>query len=59
MYGPGIKASELILQLQHEILLHGDCEVYCGGTDYPEGIKHVVYNSKGNSYTPKNTFTIR
>ena len=55
----GIRASQLIIELQKQISLHGDCEVFCGGTDYPEGVARVSYNSKGNPYTPANTFTIR
>ena len=58
MYPHGITASQLIVELQKQIALHGDCEVSSGGTDYPSGVRGVSYNSKGDSYTPKNTFTI-
>lgn len=52
----GIKASELIKLLQQQIQLHGDCPVYSGGTDYPEGVDGVRYESKGNGYIPKGSF---
>ena len=58
MFSHGIKASELIKLLQQQIQLHGDLEVIAGGGDYPEGIKSVQYEAKGDAYTPKNSFKI-
>ncbi len=58
MFSHGIKASELIKLLQQQIQSHGDLEVIAGGTDYPEGVKGIRYEAKGNAYTPKNSFKI-
>lgn len=56
----GMKASELIRILQEQIKEHGDCGVYSGGADYPDGVSHVSYiePDKGNGYVPGNTFWI-
>ncbi len=58
MRSPGIKASQLIILLQNQILLHGDCECSAGGGDYPEGVRWVFYEAKGDAYTPANSFKI-
>lgn len=61
MYGVyGIKASELIKQLQEMIDKHGDCVCISGGTDYPEGVSGVRYitKDKADGYIPANTFRI-
>lgn len=58
MFMHGIKASQLIVLLQKQIAIHGDCEVYAGGGDYPEGVKGVYFEAKGNAYTPKGSFTV-
>jgi hypothetical protein len=58
VFSHGIKASELIIRLQNQIQLHGDCEVFSGGQDYPEGVKEVVHDPKGDAYHPKNCFRI-
>jgi len=55
---PGMKASDLIIKLQQQIALHGDCECSAGGGDYPEGVQGVRYEAKGDAYTPKNSFKI-
>jgi len=54
----GIKASELIIQLQEMIEKYGDCRVFSGGTDYPEGVQYVYYKEKGNSYIRDRSFVI-
>jgi hypothetical protein len=54
----GIKASQLIVLLQKQIDIHGDCEVYAGGGDYPQGVSSVVYDPKGNAYSKPNSFNI-
>jgi hypothetical protein len=54
----GMRASELIKLLEKKIKEHGDCKVYSGGTDYPEGVEGVRYEKKGNAYVPKNSFYI-
>ena len=58
MYPEGMKASQLIIELQKQIMLHGDHEVYSGGGDYPEGVSAVVFDPRGDSYHPKNCFKI-
>jgi|GEM_PF-5233779 len=58
MMGYGIKATELIKQLQAQIAIHGDCEVWCGGGDYPEGVKTVTFTIKGNTYIPAGSFKL-
>lgn len=58
MYPDGIKASELIAQLQELVKEHGDRPVYSGGTDYPAGVENVSYWAKGDSYIPKGAFYI-
>jgi len=58
MFSHGIKASELIKLLQTQIALHGDCECFAGGGDYPEGIRGIRYVSKAETYNPANTFDI-
>jgi hypothetical protein len=58
MFMHGIKASQLIVLLQKQIAIHGDCEVYAGGGDYPEGVKGVSHDPKGDAYHPKNCFRI-
>ena len=58
MISSGIKASELIEKLQKLIEKHGDKEVYAGGTDYPDGVTGVSYNSTERPYHPAKTFTI-
>ena len=56
--GSGITASQLIAILQKQIAIHGDCEVWSGGQDYPSGVKGVVYTVNGNTYVPKKSFKI-
>lgn len=58
--GPGIKASELIHELQMLVAEHGDKQVYAGGGDYPGGVGGVAYipAKNGNGYVPGDTFKI-
>lgn len=58
MLQSGIKASELIKQLEKQIKLHGDCEVFAGGGDYPEGVSGVSFKLTGDSYHPDRCFRI-
>ena len=58
MYPPGIKASQLIIELQKQMAFHGDCECFAGGGDYPEGVRGVIFNAKGDAYHSKNSFKI-
>lgn len=58
MFISGMMASKLVAELQKQIDLHGDHEVWAGGGDYPEGVRGVVFDSKGDSYHPKNCFRI-
>jgi hypothetical protein len=59
MLNTGLKASELIKLLQQFIKQHGDQQVFCGGTDYPGGVKDILVNKYGDAYTPKDVFVIR
>ena len=59
MMGSGIKASTLIAKLRQAIKEHGYREVWAGGTDYPEGVAHVAFQAKGDSYRPEKCFVIR
>ncbi|TSP14052.1 hypothetical protein [Cupriavidus campinensis] len=53
----GIKASELIKQLQDLIEEHGDREVIIGGGDYPEPCRSVSFQTKRHDpYIPEGTF---
>lgn len=56
----GIKASELVAQLQKLVEKHGDQEVIVGGGDYPEGCRGVwlVTKRSSDAYTPEGTFKI-
>ena len=56
----GIRASELIKKLEAAIQEHGDCEVFAGGGDYPEGVSGVYYVPKGqgDGYIPDNSFKV-
>jgi len=60
MFKSGIKASELIAELQKLIEKHGDLNVYRAGSDYPEGVHGVRYipKNKGDAYTPGNSFEV-
>jgi hypothetical protein len=58
MMAHGIKASELIKMLQRQMELHGDCEVFAGGEDYPGGVNAVWYDAKGDAYHRPNCFKI-
>lgn len=62
MNGPsiGIKASELVKQLEKLIRIHGDREVSAGGGDYPEGVSGVHLQTRSNDpYIPQGNFYIR
>lgn len=58
MIGDGMKASELIKELEKMIKIHGDREVYSGGEDYPGGVSGVGFNKKDNAYEPAGSFRI-
>jgi len=58
MMSEGIRASELIKQLKQLIKQHGDKEVFAGGEDYPNGVRGVVFEQTGDSYTPSDSFRI-
>lgn len=60
MISHGLKASELIRELQKKIERYGDKEVYSGGGDYPEGIRGVSYvpKNKGDGYVPGDSFRV-
>lgn len=57
LYG-GMKASELIKDLERNIEKHGDQYVFSGGTDYPEGVGGVRIKKKGDGYVPTGAFQI-
>jgi len=59
MFESGLKASELIAELNKMIETYGDLEVISGGGDYPEGVRGVSYNKKSEPYYPANSFVIR
>lgn len=59
MIAPGIKASELVKQLQQLIEEHGDQQVFAGGGDYPGGVGGVDVQRDRNPYVPKGVFYIR
>ena len=58
MIESGMKASELIKELEKMIEKHGDREVFSGGTDYPEGVGVVRYVRKGDGYCKARSFYI-
>lgn len=58
MFGDAMKASEVIEELQALIDEFGDRPVYSGGTDYPEGVRGVSFQYKGNGYVPKGAFVL-
>lgn len=59
MRGNGIKASELIKQLQDMINKNGDREIWKRSSDYPEGVTQVEFRTKeDDGYYPTKVFVI-
>jgi len=54
----GMKASEVIAELQKLIDEHGDKECFSGGSDYPEGIVCVHYQKYEDAYIPAGSFVL-
>jgi hypothetical protein len=60
MKATGIKASELIKNLQDLIKEKGDLEVFSGGNDFPTGVSHAFHvKDDRDVYVPKDSFYIR
>ena len=53
-----MKASELVKELEQVIKEHGDREVYCGGTDYPERVSGVLVRDNPKAYYPEPCFEV-
>lgn len=52
--------SELIEELEIQLIKHGDVPVYTGGSDYPGPVTGVGYvkAGRGDGYNPEHTVTI-
>jgi len=59
MRSKGIKAFELIAQLQNLIDQHGDREVITSGADYSEEVRVARFQTRDNDpYIPEGTIYI-
>lgn len=59
MMGHGMKASELVKQLQALIKKHGDQEVWVNSCDFPEGVAGVsVRTEPTDGYYRQGSFVV-
>lgn len=52
MFTFGIKASELIKQLENLVAQHGDKEVFVPSGTFPSGVGGAIVEKRENGYVP-------